>query len=166
MTITINTATDAPLKRDIVEMAFGDLAMSGYEFGRTPEEVKDALNRLDALMSEWPFDQLGYLQADYGAGSGEDSSGIARKHLRAVAGSLALDLAGMMGTTLAKEPAARIAQAVSRLYSSSEVAVIPTMPHSSGTPAGAGSRGRTFVRSFPVEEVDTTDPGDLAGLIP
>lgn len=165
MTITIDTGGGGPLKREIVEMAFGNLAMAGYEFGRTPEEVADALSRLNGLMLEWPYDQLGYQQSLYGVGSGEEASGIDRKWIRAVAGALTLDLAGMMGAQLGKDAAASINTAILRLQSG--VATVPLMPYSSGTVAGAGNRsGRTFLRSYSAEEAPTDDPGDLAGLIP
>jgi hypothetical protein len=48
--VTLTLGTAGPTKRQIVELAFGDIGSAGYEFGRTPEEVTDALLRMNALM--------------------------------------------------------------------------------------------------------------------
>jgi hypothetical protein len=43
--VTLTLGTAGPPKRQIIELAFGDIGSAGYEFGRTPEEVNDALLR-------------------------------------------------------------------------------------------------------------------------
>lgn len=165
MTIILTLGTDGPPKRQIIELAFGDIGSAGYEFGRTPEEINDALLRLNALMREWPFSTLGYVQPDYGVGSADDLSGIADEWLGVAASKLALRICPMMGATMS--PEARSAMASSMMLLQAASASIPSMPITANTIAGAGSRGQgTFLRSPDVVEVDESDPGDLAGLLP
>jgi hypothetical protein len=163
MTVILPLGTIGPPKRQIIELAFGDIGTAGYEFGRTPEEIADALLRLNALMREWPFSTLGYVQPDYGVGSPDDLSGIADEWLSVVASKLALRICPMMGATLS--PEARTAMATSMALLHAAAATIPTMPFSAATPAGAGTR---FFGPFldDVAVVDDGDPGDLAGLLP
>jgi hypothetical protein len=66
--VTLTLSTAGPPKRQIIELAFGDIGSAGYEFGRTPEEINDALLRLNALMREYPFSTLGFNQPAYGVG--------------------------------------------------------------------------------------------------
>jgi hypothetical protein len=69
MPITLTLSSDGPPKRQLIELAFGEIGSAGYEFGRTPEEVTDALTRLNALMYQWPWNQLGYIQPTTGLAS-------------------------------------------------------------------------------------------------
>lgn len=40
-------------KRQIVEEAYSELALAGYVFDLSPEELQTALRRLDAMMATW-----------------------------------------------------------------------------------------------------------------
>lgn len=40
-------------KRQIAEEAYGELALAGYTFDLTPEEMNTALRRLDTMMATW-----------------------------------------------------------------------------------------------------------------
>lgn len=165
MTITLTLGTAGPPKRQIIELAFGDIGSAGYEFGRTPEEIHDALLRLNALMREWPFSTLDYVQPDYGVGSADDLSGIPDQYLSVVAAKLALRICPMMGATLSTEAKANMASGMALLHAAA--AIVPSMPHGERTPIGAGARGRgVFVYTPDVVKVDASDPGDLAGLLP
>lgn len=139
MTITLTLGTSGPLKRDIIELAFGELAMAGYEFGRTPDEIRDALLRLNAMMREWPFSTLGYQQPDYGNGSAEDVSGVDPQWLNVIASKLALRIAPAFGASMSPDAKANLATAMSLLQAGA--ATIPTMPLARNTPRGAGNRG-------------------------
>jgi hypothetical protein len=116
MPITLTLSSDGPPKRQLIELAFGEIGSAGYEFGRTPEEVTDALTRLNALMYEWPWNQLGYIQPDYGIGEPDDPSGIKFEAMNAVAAALAARIAPMMGATLSPEAKANLAIAMSKVY--------------------------------------------------
>src|SRR6185437_322541 len=54
VSVTPSTAT----KRVIVEMAFEEIGLAGYEFDTTAEEYASALRRLDAIMAEWRTSSL------------------------------------------------------------------------------------------------------------
>ena len=53
MPIIIDILMKARPSGAIIEMAFSEAGSAGYEFGRTAEEVNDALARLNAMMAEW-----------------------------------------------------------------------------------------------------------------
>jgi hypothetical protein len=153
-----------PPKRRIIEMAFGKCGLAGYEFGRTPEEVNDALTELDAMMLEWPFSGLGYVQPAYGLGKPEELSGIPDDTTAAVATQLALRLAPNMGKTLSPEANAAVARSMALLHA--KVAEIPTMPFAAHTLRGAGSRtpfGPFIEETSPV--ILSDDPGDLSATV-
>jgi hypothetical protein len=159
MTITLTLSTDGPPKRQIIELAFGEIGSAGYEFGRTPEEVADALLRLNALCREWPYNALGYAQPDYGLGSPDDASGISFEALNGVSAALALRIAPVMGATLSAEAKANLATAVSKLYALT--ATIPTMPMAKNTPRGMGSEHLTdfgVAAPFISESYDDVNP--------
>jgi hypothetical protein len=136
--VTLTLGTAGPTKRQIVELAFGDIGSAGYEFGRTPEEVTDALLRMNALMLEYPFSALSYNQPSYGAGSPDELSGIPNQWFSVVSLSLAERLCGTMGATLAPEARKRLTTGMALLHAA--VAIIPTMPLAAQTPRGAGAR--------------------------
>jgi hypothetical protein len=136
--VTLTLGTAGPPKRQIIELAFGDIGSAGYEFGRTPEEVSDALLRLNAMMREYPFSTLGYNQPSYGIGLPDDVSGIPDEYLNVVAAKLALRICPMMGATMSTEAKANLTSGMALLQAAA--ATIPTMPYPHSTPSGAGSR--------------------------
>jgi hypothetical protein len=101
--VTLTLGSPSPPKRQIIELAFGDIGSAGYEFGRTPEEISDALLRLNALMREYPFSTLGYIQPTYGVGNPEELSGVPDEYLNVVAAKLALRICPMMGASMSPE---------------------------------------------------------------
>jgi hypothetical protein len=167
MPITLDLSTDGPPKRQLIELAFGDIGSAGYEFGRTAEEVADGLLRLNALMLEWPWNALGYQQPTYGLGNPDDSSGINPEAMNAVSSALALRLAPAMGATLSPEAQANLSRAAAKAYALT--ATIPTMPMAHDTPRGLGSEHRIGFALSPFIEEDeadfSSDPGDLAALV-
>lgn len=158
-TIVINET--GPLKRDIIEMAFEECGSAGFEFERDPDEVVAALRRLNTMMREWPWNRLGYVQPDYGAGAPEERSGIPDAALGAVAGYLALKIAPMLGATLSTET--KTALSKSYLLVLAAVSKPPRL-HMGMTPRGAGARGSLYIREGLVDVPDA-DPGNLAGIV-
>jgi hypothetical protein len=128
-------ATGRP-KRDIIELAFADCGLSGYEFDRTPEEQSLALRQLNAMMMEPPWDQLGYAQPTYGAGQAEGGSGIPDFAINTVAQYLALRIAPSLGVTLPPEQRATMARSLMALQS--QLAIIPTVELPGNTVRGSG----------------------------
>lgn len=159
MTITV-TVAGGPPKRQIVEMAYSKCALSGYEFGRTPEEVNDALTELNAMMYEWPFCCLGYVQPSYGVGEASEESGIPSDTLAAVATQLALRLAPNMGKTLSPEAQASVSRSMALLHA--RAATVPTQTFQKNTVAGLG-RKISVIMPF-INETFVPDPGCVIQL--
>lgn len=163
MTITITLDPSGPTKRQIIELGFGKITMPGYEFSKTADEIAEAMTVLSALMLEWPYNVLGFVQPTYGTGSADEASGISFEALNGVAAALALRLAAHFGRALPPAMAADLALSAGKL--NALTATIPSMPKDKHTVRGAGVRGfGPFIEeSAPVSASD--DPGDLAGLI-
>jgi hypothetical protein len=158
MPITLTLSGDGPPKRQLIELAFGEIGSAGYEFGRTPEEVTDALTRLNSLMRQWPWNTLGYIQPDYGIGEPDDSSGISFEAMNAVSAALALRIAPVMGASLSQETRANLATAMSSVYALT--ATVPTMPFAKHTPRGAGSEWGGVIVPMIDESADDVATGD------
>lgn len=93
-------------KRQIVMEAYGELALAGYEFDITPEEVQTGQRRLDTMMATW--EGLG-IQVGYAfPASPEDSdpdtpSGLPDKAVETVYLNLAIRLAAGVGKALSPD---------------------------------------------------------------
>ena len=159
MPITIYINDEGPPKRQIVELAFSECAMAGYEFGRTAEEVADALGRLNAMMAEWLTLRgidLGYNQPTYGTGNPDELSGIPFETLNTVASFLALRVAPMMGAQISVETKGNLTRSLQLLeahYSS-----IPTMPHDPQTPRGLGNKQGLYFGPYFHETAEDLNP--------
>ncbi|EPR09764.1 hypothetical protein M527_06450 [Sphingobium indicum IP26] len=128
-------------KRQIVEMAYEECSLSGYEFNVTPEELFSGLRSLDALMAEWAGSSkdLGYnFPATFGGGGLEDVSGIPDVAINGVAISLAMSLAPKMGKQMSAETRARLSRAMSVI--GAVCARQASMGWARSTVAGAGNR--------------------------
>lgn len=141
MTVVLSIPKGRP-KRDIIELAFDDCGLAGYEFDRTPEEQSMALRKLNALMLEHPWNQLGYTQPAYGVGLAEEPSGLPDDAINAVAQYLALRIVPGIGATLSAEQRATMARSLVLLQS--QYAVIPTMNLANSTVRGSGHRYSRF----------------------
>lgn len=138
--MTVVSVTDTGVKkRDIIEMMFEECGSAGYEFERTPEELSSALRKLNAMMAEWPFDLLGYIQPEYSPGNPEDLTGVASKYNQVIALQLALRFAPNMGASLSPESRAALARSMALL--SAETATITGSKIVSAV-SGAGNRSR------------------------
>ena len=133
-----------PTIKEIIDSAFSAMGTSDTMFGHTENEYADALASLNLMMSEWPFDQLGYVIEDEAGMRVEEQSGIERKHLSAIAYALAERMAPTFGKTLAPEARKAKNHTYSRLCAA--VTVIPEARFAGNTPIGNGYRyaGRTF----------------------
>lgn len=135
--ITPTTAT----KRTVVDLAFEEIGLAGYEFDATPEEHFSALRRLDVLMAEWRVSSLdvGYnFPASIGLGSLDDASDLPDDALNTVAICLALRIAPAIGKTLS--PETRMAMAQGMIALRTRYAVIPEMQLPNSTLRGAGAK--------------------------
>ncbi len=90
-------------KRELVSQAYGELALQGYEFDITPEEVTLAIKRMDSMVATWGKlgIRIGYaLPASPGDSDPDQDSGIPDTAAEAVYLNLAIRLAGGQGKTL------------------------------------------------------------------
>lgn len=138
MTVTLSLPAGRP-KRDIIELAFDDCGLAGYEFDRTADEQTMALRKLNALMLEWPWNTLGYSQPSYGVGQVEEPSGLPDDAINAVAQYLALRIVPGMGASLSPEQRATNARSLATLQA--QYAVIPDSTLPGNVPLGSGRRG-------------------------
>jgi hypothetical protein len=146
MTITLSLPR-GKLKAEILDLAFDDCGMAGYEFERTPEEQSNALRKLNAMMLEQPWAQLGYRQPTYGAGLPEESSGIPDFAFNTVAQYLALRIAPGMGASLAPEQAKTLSRSL--LTMQAELATPPTTSLPGNTVRGSGRGAFGGFRRWP-----------------
>lgn len=128
-------------KRQLIEMAFEECALAGYEFDSTPEELFQMLRRLDAIMARWLADgiDLGYnAPATFGGGDLDDYSGIPDGAVDGAVLELALAKAPTMGKSLSPETRARRSAGLATVRAMT--ATIPGLDFPNGTLMGAGRR--------------------------
>lgn len=102
-------------KRQIIEMAYEECSLAGYEFNVTQEELFSGLRKLDALMAEWAQSSrdLNYnAPATFGGGDLEDVSGIPDAAIQGAAITLAMAIAPAMGKQMSAESRARLAKSM------------------------------------------------------
>ena len=128
-------------KRQIVEMAYEECSLAGYEFNVTPEELFSGLRKLDALMAEWKVLSMdvGYnFPSTFGAGDLEDYSGIPDAAVQGAAISLAIAIMPAMGKAMGAETRARFSRSMDAVKAI--CATLPVMVRPRGVPRGAGNR--------------------------
>jgi len=154
-------------KGSIVEMAFEECALAGFEFERTPEEMAMGIRRLSVMMDTYPFRLMGYNKATAGFGQPDEGSNLLAEDVEAVAQHLALRIATAMGKAM---PVEYRAAATRGLYAlQARYAVIPRQDYRPGTIRGQGGhdighRGPFFQIPLPPEDIYDVDPGDLAAI--
>lgn len=152
-------------KGQLVSKAFGELALAGFVFDITPEEVQDALSTMDAMLAEWetPGIRLGYaFPANPDDGDPDEASGIPDGAARTVYMNLAVTLAASYGKQL--QPATMLAarQGYQTLLGRAVREAATTEQQMPSTlPVGAGNRWRTRV-TYPFFPKPTDDPLPVA----
>lgn len=130
-------------KRQLVEQAYGELALAGYVFDLEPEEILFGVVTLDTLMAQWDAlsIRLGYrLGLSPTDTDPDDESGLALRNVGAAYLNLAVALAASKGKTLAASTLKRAKDAYDVLVAdvAREQVQQVQLPH--GTPRGAGNR--------------------------
>lgn len=139
MTTIVPVSDTGVPKGAIIDLAFEDCRLSGFDFDRTPEENLTALRRLNAKMAEWPWNALGYAFPSSGEGSSEELSNIPFDATAGVSKLLAMELMSAFGKSI---PDSFRASAVSSInYVRSKCACVPTIGYAPGTIRGRGARG-------------------------
>ncbi len=127
-----------PTNKELIDLAYLGIAISDAMFGRTPEEYASGGVLLRAMMAEWPYNLLGFIQED-GAGLRiEEESGIARAYSQAVA----LGLAERIAPSIGKEMTGAAVKAKARSFSllCGLAAVAPDAAYADATFMGSGQR--------------------------
>lgn len=125
-------------KREIVKMAYNELALASYDFDLTPEEQNAALLRLDLMMAGWAGKdiQLGYA---FGEPSDLDQdSGLPITVLEAVYLGLAQNLAASKGKLLLPSSTLQASRAYADMLSFVAKSQVLEQQFRSGVPRGAG----------------------------
>lgn len=128
-------------KRELVDEAFAELALAGYVFDLSPEELASAERRMDAMLAKWGADglRLGYLMSDRPDLTNPTAqAGIPDHAAEAVYTNLAVRIAQMLGKTVPVATAALAKSAYAQLMRS---AAMPTQQQFPDTlPKGAGAK--------------------------
>lgn len=123
-------------KSTLIDMAFDNCGIASYSFEKTADEYVSALRQLNAMMWEWPFDRLDYIQPPAGDGNPSDVSGVANRWTQVIATSLAQRIAPGLGKTLSPEQAATRVRSFAQLCS--YVSTLPTVKFPPQTVRGSG----------------------------
>lgn len=152
-----SSVTSTTTKRTLVEMAYEEAGLPGYEFSASPEELFSGIRRLDAMMSEWPCGEaLGYnFPVSIGTSDPGDSAGVPDWAVMAIVGKLAQKLAPGLGKDLSSAQKAASAQSYSIMLGRIP---IPQVRVPRTTPIGAGNRRRSpwYPFALPAERVCCT----------
>lgn len=127
-------------KRVILDIAFEERGLAGYEFDRDAEEVTMALRRLNAMMNTWPWTLLPFDRPERGQGRPEDPSGLPDGAIQAVAMHLASLL--RIGKDLTMEQRANAVAA--RKAMAAEYSVVPSVEIPLHEPRGVADRRYWF----------------------
>lgn len=138
MTTVVPVSGNPPTKGALIDMAFEDCRLSGFDFDRTPEEDLMALRRLNAMMLEWPWSNLGYASPNFGEGSSGELSDIPPDATHGVSQALALRLMTAFGKTI--PDSFRITAAQSIAYIRGQYATVPEIGYAPGTLRGRGAK--------------------------
>lgn len=144
-------------KRQLIEQAYDELALAGYVFDLTPEELQSALRLLDGMMAGWEGKgvRLGYLMPATPDDSDlESPSGLPDRAIEAVWANLAVRRAAGMGKALSPVTLRLAREGYAALLVPLAQPRQQQMP--STLPLGAGNRrhGFPYRRFFPVPTQD------------
>lgn len=147
----LNAGPSTSTKRQLLEMAYEECSLAGYEFNVTPEELFTGLRRLDAGMAQWMAEGiwLNYnFPATFGGGDLEDYSGIPDAAINGTVGTLAKALAPFMGKSMSAEARGRLASGMDIIRAMTAAKNMRTMPYKFGTPRGAGQKMWNYPSPF------------------
>lgn len=156
-------------KRELISDAYGELALAGYDFDISPEELQAALRRLDAMMASWASQglQIGYALSMTPSSSSLDAdSGLQSIAVAAVYLGLAINIAGGKGKAVPQTTKSNFKAAYDALMSAVASQQVMEQQYKTGTPRGAGNKTwRTANQPF-VTKPDTSplQGGEDGGL--
>lgn len=162
-------------KRLLINMAFDDLALAGYVFDLTPEEINACLLRLDSMMATWETMgiRVGYLMSEDPSNADPDqNSGIPDWANEAVYKNLAIRQASSFGKAVPMSLLAPAKQAYDGMVGLIAAYNTPQMQYRGNLPCGAGwkranANGGPFVLP-PIDRLTTGPDGllEIDGEVP
>lgn len=150
-------------KGKLVDKAYGSFGLSKFNYSITPDQMEEALDFLEAMMSAWEANKeirIGYNHNSDAPDPSQDS-GLPDNAYQAVLLNLALFCANGMGAS-ADVVAAQ--NALDELISYTQARYIPEMKRRSDMPRGAGNKPyRTGAGQYyrPQADIDTGAGGVL-----
>lgn len=130
-------------KRQLIEDAFGELALAGYDFDLSPEEMQAGLRRLDTMLATWASAgvNIGYAFGLTPTDSDLDQdAGIPLQAVEAVYLNLAARIAGSKGKTMPRTTLFNAKGAYDALVSVIARGAIEEQQLDNTVPRGAGNK--------------------------
>jgi hypothetical protein len=154
-------------KGELVGAGFEEIGLPNYTFTLQPEQLQQALNRLDAMMAAWNSQgiRLGYaLPSSPGSSSLNSESGLPDAAYQAVVSNLGIRLAPTVGKTASQETKQAASDSYDALLSWCASQNIPEMQLPATLPRGAGNLqtalgGNTFFQ--PTDPLTSGSDGEL-----
>ena len=128
-------------KRQFIEQAYGEIGLADYIFDLEPEQLQNALRKLDMMMAQWNSKgiRLGYPMPSSPKDSDLDSdTGVTDDANEAIALNLAIRLAPGHGKAVSVETKAFAKEAYMTLLSKSTFPI--EMQYPASLPYGAGNK--------------------------
>jgi hypothetical protein len=149
-------------KAELIQEAYNELALAGYEFDLTPEEMQAGLRRLDTMLATWNGKgiHLGYpLPSSPGTSALDQDSNLPDWAVEAVYLNLAIRMAPGNGKLIAQDTRTSARSGYDLLLS--RAAMPPEQQFKPLMPAGAGNRWRRMAQEpfLPVPQ-DPLTSGD------
>lgn len=145
-------------KNDLIAAALGSLGIASFIFDATPEQLQDAVGRMNRMAATW--DGMG-IRLGYNFGTDINAeSGIPDTAEECFVENLAVRI----GPTFGKVPSAETKIAARQGFNAmlTARAVIPTVPRPSNMPVGAGNRVGVMGRQYFPETTEVEGLNDGA----
>ena len=129
-------------KRDIINMAFGEIGLAEYVFDLQPQQLEGALRRLDAMMATWNGKgiRIGYpLPSSPGSSDLDQETDVPDAALEAMALNLAVRIAPGYGKEVSPGTKASAKGAYNQLMAQAAMPFEMQLD-SMAIPAGAGNK--------------------------
>lgn len=128
-------------KRQLLDQAFSEIALSGYIFDLEAEDITSAIRRMDSMIASWGSKgiNLGYPLAQGADDTDPDQDSNLPEHaVYAVTSNVAIRLAPTYGKTVSQETKMAARQAYLSLLTATSI--IPSMQFDRTLPKGAGNK--------------------------
>lgn len=131
-------------KRQLVEAAYGELALAAYTFDLSPDEIQAGLQRIESMLRTWlnlTIDTGYVFPVTPAVSDPDDDSGMLDFYEEAVRTNGALRIAPMFGKTVSNETRLAAALAYQAMLRGRPV---PVMQLPRNLPRGAGNGGGVY----------------------